>query len=315
MAERRVKSTGEAYDEDVTIIEDHLHPPFTAVVPNGAYRRGALTMVSNPVDTDTFTLGLAGGIVYTFKDDISGSPGAGNVWIKTQVISTLTACQLLYDAICGVTDAVNINYGSPAEKPHPNVLAGITVIGFAIGAASIAANASGSLYLRERGGDVVGAGAPITLGETGAWCTLTAFIRTYSARYVMTGNSANLEDRVAGDYLMIEPTNWIKDDAGRNVYWDPSIVIVENTDSAASIIIECDMYYSLDEVTFTKGVEGLNLSFGSVGVGGSGSQQYTAPHARSPPGAGLYVKLRSNDTNPAKYVDIKVEYHRYPYGV
>lgn len=305
---------------DIVVTETHCHPPMTAVVPRGTYRRASLTMAGNPVNTNNIVIGYTGStITYTFVNAF-GAPGVANVEILLQSTTKL-ACQKLNDAINGVTDPVNIMYGNGGvgTKPHPDCRSGFTVIRFALGTTQIVANANGSLYLGFKVGDRTATAFPSTLTIGGGWATVNNFTRIFSQRYVMNGNSAAgtpPNDCVAGDYQVFQPMGWVQDDAGNQVAYDPTIVIVEGTSQANTIVVECDLYYSTDEVTFVKTTDGLNITFQGAGGGGSiGSQQFICSNQRYPAGAGLYVRVRSTGTNPADTVDMKVQFHRYPVGV
>ena len=116
---------------------------------------------------------------------------------------------------------------------------------------------------------------------------------------------------------MFQPIGWVKDSLGDLILYDPSLIIVEGTTLPALVVLEADVYYSLDEVTFVLLVESLNVSFnGGQGANlSAGSQQFVAPHDRCPEGAGLYLKLRSNGTVNTDTVDLKVQIHAYSKGV
>jgi len=302
------------YDKNSQISNYSLNPSQTAIVPRGTYRRASLTMAGNPVNTNTLVIGYTGSTVtYTFVT-VLGAPAAGNVEILLQSTAKL-ACQKLNNAINGVTDAPNIAYGT-GTKPHPDCRSGFTVIRFALGTTQIVANANGSLYLRFKVGDRTATAFPSTLTVGGGWATVNNFTRIFSQRYVMNGNAATgtpPNDCVAGDFQVFQPMGWVQDDAGNYVYYSVDDVIVEASSMAVTIVIEADIYYSTDEVTFVKIVDGLNISFNVTT--GAGCQQFMSRGLRIPPGAGLYIKVRSTDTSSASTVDLKVQFHRYPVGV
>lgn len=304
------------YDKNSEIVQNHCHPPQTAVVPRGTYRRAAMTFagVGGIANNDTVTVGYtANQIIYKFVLAL-GAPAPNNV----EILNTGTIIQKvrkLNDAIGGVVDLVNIAYGA-GTQPNPDVQSGVTIIRWAIGTTQIAATANGSLYMRFKVGDRTATAFPSTFTTIIVGAVITNFTRTYSQRYVMNGNSAvgtPPNDCIAGDYQMFQPLGWVKDGSGNLVRYDSPLIVVEASSMAVATVIEADIYYSTDEITFVKMVDGLNISFNVTT--GAGSMQFFANQQRIPAGGGLYIRVRSNDTSNVATVDLKVEYHRYPVGV
>jgi hypothetical protein len=297
--------------EDAAVIKHHVHPDLSETTPNGRLRVGAITFGAASSNTQTLTLGKAGGAsrIYTFKDVLGAAPAAGNVSILTQSTAILTA-QVLQAAIAGSSVPGIILY-SAGEGAHPDFVAAYTHIRVSIGAVLHPATGVGpTLVFIAKFGD---SAAVCTLSDTlthGGIYLLTAITRIYSQRYTMTGNAAALIDRIAGAYQCVVPMNsvWHPTELVL-VPYDVGKVVVEATSTADATIIECDGYCSADEVTFTPLFYGLELSREEAT---KGCQAFLVSTDRVPQGSGFYVRMRSNGTNVADYVEFKVQYHLYP---
>jgi len=291
---------------DAEITEDHLHPPRSFDTPTGRYRMGAIRFTT-AADGEIVTMGGAGGIIYTFKT-VLGAPGAGNVHVKVQGSVDLTVRKLA-QATRGVVDAANITYGA-GTRPNPSAWGYYTSQRFALGSAQIAAGSSIVFYGIVP--DLTDALNPLTLSTTpGGVGTTTVFVRTYTTRYLMNGNAAALGNRVAGDYQMVIPMGAVINDSGSQVWYDPEMIVVEAV-ITASRIIEADVYWSTDEITFNLMALGLDLS---KDTDTTGSQEHQTCVQRVPPGGGVYVKMRSDGTSTADWIDFKIHSHYYPLGV
>lgn len=318
MAEPQVLQTGEAVDTtlnanvniiktDVQIVEDHLHPIMSRINPSARFRRGGITFSATPVG-GTLTLGLAGAgvgqVIYTIVA-VLGVPVANNVQVLNQ--GTINAnVRMLARAIQGVTDAVNIAYGANTQ-PNPTVFGYYTGQRFNVG--TVAHVAGSSLMTKERTGDQTVA-LTIALGAGMTATTTTQYTRVYSHRYSMAAVPL-LNDRIAGPYQTFVPMGAVIDSAtGVPVKYDIDSFIAEAVSSIA-MIVEADLYYSMDEVTFVLMSYGNNLS---KDVLANGSQQVTQRTQRVPDGGGLYARLR-NDVATAETIDMKVQLHQYPVGV
>jgi hypothetical protein len=294
--------------KEAEISEHHVHPDLSVTTPNGRLRVAGLSFGAAAADTETITLGKAGGAsrIYTFKSAIGDAPAAGNVSLLVQGTAALTA-QVLQAAIGGAIVPGIILYAA-GEGAHPEFVAAYTSVRVSIGAVLHPAGAT--LVFINRTGD---SGAVCTFSDTiahGAPYKLTAFTRIYSQRYTMTGNAAALIDRIAGDYQCIIPllSVWHPTELVL-VPYDVGKVVVEATSTADATIVECDGYYSMDEVTFVPMFYGLELSREEAT---KGSQTFIVSTQRVPPGGGFYLRCRSNGTNVADYVEFKVQYHLYP---
>jgi hypothetical protein len=297
--------------DKVRVIENHLHPALSVTTPNGRLRVGALTFNAAAANTETITLSKAGGSsrVYTFKTALGADPGAGNVTIKVQGTSDLTARRFA-DAINGVTDVDDILY-SGAETYHPDFIGAYTGIRVAIGTVPHPTTGVGpTTVVLGRVGDQTGvATLSDTLGSHAGIYKLTAITRIYSSRYILTGNAAALIDRVAGGYQCICPMNSVRHPTELGLCkYDVGKIVVEGI-SADTLIVECDGYYSTDEVTFTAMWYGLECSKTPVT---DGSQTFVVNSHRIPKGGGFYIKMRSSGTDAASWVDLKAQYHVYP---
>jgi len=100
-------------------------------------------------------------------------------------------------------------------------------------------------------------------------------------------------------------------DAGAQVWYEPEIFVAESVVSA-NRIIEVDTYWSTDEITFNLMGIGLDVS---KDVATAGATQFYTKVQRVPPGGGVYVKMRSDGTDPADWIDFKMHSHYYPSGV
>jgi hypothetical protein len=299
--------------EEVEVVEQHGHPIFNVTVPNGSFRYGAITFAS-AADTETVTLTSGGvGYVYTFKTTL-GSPAANNVHVKVQG-SVAETVAMLAKAVRGVTDIVNIAYGT-GTQPNPGFIGHYTGIRTSIGSAMHPASATTgpTIRLRDRYQDRDDATYPLTIADTttqsGVW-KQTQMIRTYSFRYTMTGNAAALGNRIAGCYHCIVPPYTVVDISGNYVKYDPSQFVVESI-SSNSMIVECDIYYSIDESSYTYVGMGLELSRDTASAG---SQEYVTRLPRVTEGYGIYCKMRSNGNSTSDWIDCKVQIHTYNYGL
>lgn len=293
--------------EEIEVAENHVHPALSVTTPNGRLRVGAITFGAASADTHTVTLGKTGGAsrIYTFLDVLGGAPAAGNVSILTQGTAILTA-QVLQAAIAGAIVPGVISY-SAGEGAHPDFVAAYTGVRVSIG--TVVHTVGPTLVFIAKVGD---SAAVCTLSDTlthGGTYKLTAITRIYSQRYVLTGNAAALIDRIAGGYQCIVPMNSV---------WHPTELVLVKYDigkivveacSVDTLLVECDGYYSSDEVTFTPLWYGLELSRQDKD---KGCQTYMVSSARIPAGGGFYVKMRSNGTDNESWVDFKAQYHVYP---
>ena len=298
--------SGNGVIRDIEITEYHFHPPRSFDTPTGRYRMGAIHFLT-AADGEIVTMGSAGGIIYTFKT-VLGAPGAGNVHVKVQGSLDLTVRKLA-EATRGVVDAANITYGA-GTQPNPSAWGYYTSQRFSLGSTVVAVVSNIVFYGIVP--DLTDAAVPLTLSTTpGGVGTTTVFTRTYTTRYLLTGNAAGLGNRVAGAYQMVIPMKSVIDDLGNSVWYDPEIFVSEAVVSA-NRIIECDLYWSLDEVTFNLMAFGLDVS---KDVNTAGAIQFSTCVQRVPPGGGVYVKMRSDGTDPADWIDFKIHSHYYPVGV
>jgi len=291
---------------DDEIIQNHIHPPRSFDTPTGRYRMGAIHFLT-AADGEIVTMGSAGGIVYTFKT-VLGAPAAGNVHVKVQGTLDLTVRKLA-QATRGVVDAANIAYGA-GTQPNPAAWGYYTSQRFSLGSTAVVVGSNIVFYGIVP--DLTDAGTPLTLTTTpGGVGTTTVFTRVYSTRYLLTGNAAALGNRVAGAYQMVIPMGAVISDAGAQVWYEPEILVAESVVSA-NRIIEVDTYWSTDEITFNLMGIGLDVS---KDVATAGASQFYTKVQRVPPGGGVYVKMRSDGTNPADWIDFKMHSHYYPSGV
>lgn len=295
---------------EVEVVEHHAHPDLSVTTPNGRLRVGAITFNSAATNAQTLTLGKAGGAsrIYTFKN-VLDAPAAGNVSILVQGTADLTA-RVLQAAIMGSSVPGVIAYAG-GEGAHPDFVCAYTGVRVSIGSVLHPASGVGpTLVFIAKVGD---SAAVCTLTDTlthGGIYLLTAITRIYSQRYTMTGNAAALIDRIAGAYQCIIPLNsvWHPTELVL-VPYDVTKVVVEATSTADATVIECDGYYSADEVVFTPMFYGLELSREEAT---KGCQAFLVSTHRIPAGSGFYLKCRSNGTNVADYVEFKIQYHLYP---
>lgn len=283
-------------------IENHLHPDLSVTTPNGRLRVGAMTFVDVAANTETVTLGKTGGAsrIYTFKTNVD-TPAAGNVTIKVQGTQALSA-QMFAKAVNGTVDAVNIGYGD-SPTAHPDFACSYTGQQVSIG--SVAHTGSTVVVIAKIGDSL----AVCTFTNTLTNEVLTAITRIYTQRYVLAGNAAALIDRIAGAYQCICPMNSVFHPT-ENVLckYDVGKIVVEGI-SDDSLVVECDGYYSTDEVTFVPMWYGLEVSKTPKA---DGSQMFPVNSHMIPKGAGFYVKMRSSGTNAASWIDFKAQYHVYP---
>lgn len=289
------------------VIYDHIHPVLNRILPSARFRRGGMNFGSAAA-AQNVVIGLsATPVTYTFVAAL-GAPAAANVQVLVQGTMDLTVRKLA-QAIQGVTDPTNIAYGT-GTKPHPDISAWYTSQAFCVNTTQQAAGSN--LIFKEKVGDQTDAAAALTCTTTTIGSTIIAFTRVYSHRYLMTGNAAALGNRIAGGYQVVLPMGYIVDPAtGVTVKFDPEIVITEAV-VAIGRIIEMDLYYSTDEVTFTLINYGLNLSMSTATAG---SDMHINKGQRCPAGAGLYTVMRSDGTVNTDWVNYKVHVHQYPPGV
>ena len=290
---------------DVRITEDHHHPPRSFDIPTGRYRMGAIHFGSAAAGQNVI-MGGAGGITYNFVAAL-GAPGAGVCEVKVQGSMDSTVRKLA-QATRGVVDAVNIAYGA-GTQPNPSAWGYYTSQRVSVGSTQVVAGSNMIFYGIVP--DLTDALNPLTLSTTTVGSTLTVFTRFYVTRYVLNGNAAALGNRVAGDMQMVIPVGSVINDSGIPVWYDPATFVMEATNTA-SMVVEVDTYWSLDELTFTLMGMGLDVSRDVVAVG---AQQFRTEVQRAPPGAGIFVKLRSDGNNVADWVDFKLHCHYYSAGV
>lgn len=298
----------------IEVIQKHLHPDFNVTVPNGSYRYGAITF-NSAANGETVTITTGGvGYVYTFVNAL-GAPAANNVEVKVQGTVALTAAKLA-QAVRGITDVDNIAYGA-GTQPNPGITAHYTGVRTSIGAIMHPASPTltgPTVRFRERYQDHDETTYPISLADTTAHAgiyLLTDFIRTYQTRYTMSGNAAALGNRIAGCYHCLIPPYTVVDVSGRFVKYDSSVLVVEAI-SATNLLTECDLYNSIDEISFNYMSMGQELSREPLAAG---SQEYHTRVPRVAEGYGLYCKMRSNGNAITDWVDIKIQIHTYPYGI
>lgn len=299
--------------EEVEVVEHHFHPDLSVTTPNGRLRVAAISFNSSPVNGDTITLAKAGGssIVYTFLTDISGNPAnAGNVYIKVQGTAALSAQKLMNTISAGVTDPSNVHYYNNVAAPHPDFVAPYTTQRVSIGSNQHAAGTT-NVFICRAGDSIAAITLSDTLSDHGGTYKLTGGTRIYTQRYVLSGDASPATNSIAGPYQCIVPMNSVWHPTGNALCkYDVGKVVVEAI-SDAGAIVECDGYYSTDEVTFVPLWYGLEISREPAS---QGSQTMLVSSARIPEGAGFYVKMRSNLTSTAAWVDFKVQYHLYPVG-
>jgi len=303
--------SGNGLPRYVEITQYHLHPTSCTVGPSGRRRRAGITFTT-AANNENVVMGYTAGTVvtYTFKTVLPGGPAAGAVNVKVQGSVNLTVRKLA-EAIQGVTDAANIEYGA-GTQPHPDMSAYYTGNRFSIANVEPLVHVAGSgIMFFENTQDRTATAWPITFSST-TTRVLTAFSRIYAHRYTMTGNAAGPPaDCVAGPYQTMMPMGFTRDFSGNLTYYDGSWMIVESV-SSATMIVEADIYWSADEVTYTLLARGINLSRDVTTLG---CQEYPISMLRVAPGAGLYVKMRSNVAPTSEWVDFKINRHTYPVGL
>lgn len=277
--------------KDVEIIEDHHHPFYTVSQPNARKRLGAIRL-ETAADGENVVVGST---TYIFKDTL-GTPGAGEVHVKTQA-NVLAAVKKLVRALQGLTDA-DIVYETQAANAEAQAL--WTTIDLSLGATTLAkagGTGAGTVYLREILADQTGA---ITLDGT-VTHTKIAFEQFFSFSYSTVAN------QITGDYLCVFPIGHFPT---RNF----DVNVFSLLDVAVGItndIIEFDFFYSNDEVTFTQ------ISEGEKGVLTSSKDSKLIPihQKRIPPGYGCYCKMRTQDGAVANGIEFAVTGHLYPVEV
>jgi hypothetical protein len=296
--------------DEAEVVENHLHPVLSVTTPNGRLRVGALTYNSAPANTETITLAKAGGssIVYTFQTTLTNPANAGIVHIKVQATAILAATKLMY-AVAGVAaDTANIKYFNDVAAAHPDLVAPYTAIRVSIGTVQHVAGAT-NIFIMKVGDSAAAGTISDTLADHAGSYKLTAFSRIYSQRYLMDGNANPATNSIAGSYQCVCPMNsvWHPTELVLTKY-DVGKIIVEAV-KTETLVYECDGYYSTDESTFTPLWYGLECS---RDIKVNGCQTYMVNSHRIPAGAGFYLKMRSNGTDPAEYIDFKAQYHMYP---
>ena len=310
---KRVTETGETFDVDSDIVEHHVHPVRSFDTPTGRYRMASIQFLAFAVG-DTVLAGGGAGITYTIVAAL-GAPGAGNVEVLVQGTADLTVRKFA-EAMRGVTDALNIAYGA-GTQPNPDIWGYYTSQRWSLEASPVTAGSN--VIFVETVPDRTDTGNPLVLVATVAGLGVTqvpalpggGVIRTYTTRYLMTGNAAALGNRVAGAYQTVIPMCSVMDDNGREVWYDPCIFVSEAV-SLTTIVIECDTYWSDDEVTFHLMGMGLDVSKELITTGAG---QFQMGLQRVPPGAGVYVKFRSSGTVTTDWIDFKFHSHYYPFGL
>jgi hypothetical protein len=296
---------------DDEIILGDAQPTSCTVGPSGRRRRAGISFTT-AANLENVVVGYTAGtvITYTFVAAL-GAPGANNVHVKVQASVDLSVRKLA-QALQGVVDAANITYGAGVGA-HPDVDAYYTGNRFSIAnvVPLVHLPATPGIMFFEKVQDRTTTAWPFTLTST-TTRVLTPFTRTYAHRYTMTGNAAGPPaDCVAGPYQTFMPIGFTRDFSGNLVWYRLSYFVVEAV-SSNTMIIETDVYFSLDEVTYTMIGRGINLSRDTVT---QGSQEYGVRLTRIPPGAGLYVTMRSNVAAVNEWVDVKVQRGTFPVGV
>lgn len=302
--------------DESELVETHLHPPSQRINPSARFRRGGITFAGAGAALGAGTniiVGYTGSTVTYSVVAALGAPGAGVVHVLVQATLDLTIRKIA-DAMQGVVDAVNIAYGA-GTQPHPNTFGYYTSQRFTVG--STAHPAGSSIMFKERTADVKASVSPYTLsttGNVGASGVTTNLVRVYNHRYVFNNNAAapnNPGDNIAGDMQTIIPMKSVLDSSLIAVRYDIDGIVVEAVNTTSEII-EADLYYSTDEVTFYNMDYGVNLS---KDVATQGSQQVVIRGARLPTNAGLYTKMRASGVSNTSWVDFKVQMHQYPAGM
>lgn len=297
--------------EKAEITESHMHPQFNVTVPNGAYRYSGITF-NTLANGETVTLTYGGAaIVYTMETVLTAA-GAGAVHVKVQGTVAASAAKLA-QAIRGITDAANISYGA-GTQPNPNITGHYTGVRTALG--NVIHPAGPTIRLREIVPDVRATTANFLVADTTTHAglyTLTAPVRTYFALYTMTGNvnEVSNENKIAGDLQCLIPIDTVIDSLGRFVKYDASVTIVEAI-SATSLLVEADIFSSLDEVTYSQHSQAQELS---RELAAAGSQEYHTRIPRLAAGAGMYIRMRSNGNQVTDSISIKIQLHTYRYGL
>jgi hypothetical protein len=279
----------------------HAHPVEQASAPDFAARRAAITF-SVIANNNNMVLGA---VTYTFLTTL-GSPGANVVHVKIQGTLTDTVKKLA-EATRGVVDAANITYGT-GTSPHPTCIGFWTSQRFAIGATNVPAGQS--LFLLERAEDVITA---ITLTSTATTTNLTAFTRAGFLRYILNGNAAG-----AGGVNSIRSAMHTILPIGSVLLGGLAAPLglvafdvhgISLTDQSSSDEKEVDLYFSSDEVTFTR--LSRSNSVGTSTTSAATHVNFIVKGMRIPKGNGLYCKIGSAGTSAAATVDLKFTYHMY----
>ena len=299
----------EELEEEIEIVENHIHPDLSVTTPNGRLRVGALTYNSAPANTENITIVKTGGtkMTYRFQTTLTNPENATIVNIKVQATTALSAQKIMY-AFAGVTDAANITYYNNVAAANTDFVAPYTTQRVSIAAALHSAGAT-NIFIARVGDSATACTITNNFGDTGGVYKLTQMTRIYTQRYTMTGNATPATNSIAGAYQCIVPmmSVWHPTELVL-VDYDIGKIIVEAT-SDQSMIVECDGYWSMDEVTFYPLWYGLELSREPATAG---SQTFLVSSHRIPAGAGFYVKMRSNLTSATEWVDFKAQYHLYP---
>lgn len=287
------------------IMANHLHPTETAKAPDWISRRAAANFLNlaDIADGENIVLGA---VTYTFVTAL-GSPAANNVQILIQPTLRATV-QRMAAAMRGETDAANIAYGT-STNPHPTIVGYWTSMRFAILTTQVAAGEN--LFLLEKQEDINTAAPTFTSTTAG---TLVQFVRDIKSQYVFTGNHASdLNLSISGPYQCILPIGSVRlggqSSPGALVAYDPHVVTMTGQSTASEK--EVDVYYSFDEVTFTRTSRSIPFSSGTIGAGAVHVQSMVKGR-RIPAGAGLYIKCRMAGTGATATGDFTVSYHLYP---
>lgn len=288
-------------EKRILSINNHNHPVETASAPDMVSRRAAASFTT-AANNENLVLD---GRTYTFKTALT-APAAGNVYVKVQGTVALTIAKLA-EAIRGVVDVDNIAYAT-GEGANPTVAAYYTTQRFAIGATNIPAG--NCLFILEKAEDVITA---ITFTTTST-ATLTAFARVSAIRYILNGNAAGAGgiNSIRGAMHTVLPVGSVvlggqSAPAGLVAYDCHRLTLTQQSDSTEK---EMDLYYSFDEVTFTRIARSITFSHNLTAAAMHVS--IDLKQGRIPKGAGLYIKVGSGGTSAADTCDIKLSYHLYP---
>ena len=288
------------------VIANHHHPVETACAPDWVSRRAG-AQFTTAADTENIVLGS---VTYTFVATL-GTPAASNVEIKVQS-SVPATIQKLAQAIRGEEDAANIAYGT-STQPNSLITAFYTGQRFSTGTIGTSVPAGANLFILEKAEDSNDALA----FSTTATATLAPFVRSIASRYTLDGNHASsIAMSISGSIHCILPIGsvvlgGVAGGGTDEVKYDPHLMVM--TGQTQNSEKEVDIYYSLDEVTFTRHVRSIPVS--DPATGSSLHVDIQTKSGRIPAGAGLYVKVRNAGIGATETIDLKFCYHLYPAGL